>query len=97
MIGFNLPTNFVDNPEALLMRIRAKLKKVLVLQSEDNRIRGSLTPKFEAMANKTLCEFSAPTSALDLKLMLEIMDSNLSLRSSIWCKLTSFLGRHMKM
>jgi hypothetical protein len=63
MIGFDLPTNFVDDPEALLKRTRAKLKKVLVLQSKDNRIRRSLTPKFEAMANKTLSEFSAPTTA----------------------------------
>jgi hypothetical protein len=63
MIGFDILTNFVDDPEALLKRTRAKLKKVLVLQSEDNRIRRSLTPEFEAMANKTLHEFSAPTTA----------------------------------
>jgi hypothetical protein len=63
MIGFDILTNFVDDPEALLKRTRAKLKKVLVLQSEDNRIRRSLTPEFEAMANKTLREFSAPTTA----------------------------------
>jgi hypothetical protein len=63
MIGFDLPTNFIDDPEALLKRTRAKLKKVLVPQSKDNRIRRSLTPEFEAMANKTLREFSAPTTA----------------------------------
>jgi hypothetical protein len=58
MTGFDLPTNYIDDPEALLKRTRAKLKKVLALRLEDNRIR-SLTPKFEAMANKTLHEFSA--------------------------------------
>jgi hypothetical protein len=63
MIGFDLPTNFIDDPEALLKRTRAKLKKVLVPQSKDNRIRRSLTPEFEAMANKTLREFSASTTA----------------------------------
>jgi hypothetical protein len=63
MIGFDILTNFVDDPEALLKRTRAKLKKVLVLESEDNRIRRSLTPEFEAMANKTLHEFSALTTA----------------------------------
>jgi hypothetical protein len=63
MIGFDILTNFVDDPEALLKRTRAKLKKVLVLESEDNRIRRSLTPEFEAMANKTLREFSALTTA----------------------------------
>ena len=63
MIGFDLPTNNVDDPEALLKRTKAKLNKFLALESEDNQIRQSLTPKFEAMANKTLREFSAPTTA----------------------------------
>jgi hypothetical protein len=39
MIGFNLPTNFIDDPEALLKTTKAKLKRVLALESEDNRIR----------------------------------------------------------
>ena len=63
MTSFDLPTNYVDNPEALLKRTRAKLKKVLALESEDNHIRRSLTPEFEAMANRTLRDFSAPTMA----------------------------------
>ena len=63
MIGFNLPTNYVEDPEALIRRTRAKLKKVLALESKDNHIRWSLTPEFEAMANRTLYEFSAPTMA----------------------------------
>ena len=63
MTGFDLPTNYVENPEALLRRTKAKLKKVLALELEDNQIRWSSTPVFEAMADKTLCEFSAPTMA----------------------------------
>ena len=63
MTGFDLPTNYVDDPEALLKRTKAKLKKVSALESEDNQIRQSLTPKFEAMADKTLREFFAPTTA----------------------------------
>jgi hypothetical protein len=63
MIGFNLPTNFIDDPEALFKRTKAKLKRVSVLESEDNSIRQSLIPEFEAMANKSLHEFSAPTIA----------------------------------
>ena len=63
MIGFDLLTNYVDNLVALFKRTKAKLKKVSALESEDNRIRRSLTPEFEAMANKTLHEFSAPTTA----------------------------------
>ena len=54
MIGFDLPTNYVDDPEALIWRTRAKLKNILALESKDNQIRRSLTPKFEAMADKTL-------------------------------------------
>ena len=61
MTGFDLPTNYVEDPEALIRRTRAKLKTVLALESEDNQIRRSLTPEFEAMANMTLHEFSAPT------------------------------------
>ena len=62
MIGFALPTNYVEDLEALIRRTRAKLKKVPSLESEDNQIRQSLTPEFEAMVDKTLCEFFAPTT-----------------------------------
>ena len=63
MIGFDLPTNYVEDLEALVRRTRSKLKKVLALESEDNQTRRSLTSVFEAMANKTLHEFPAPTTA----------------------------------
>ena len=63
MTGFDLPTNYVEDPEALVRRTRAKLKKVSALESEDNQISRSLTLEFEAMANKTLREFFAPTTA----------------------------------
>jgi hypothetical protein len=36
MHGFDLLTNYVEEPEALIRRTRAKLKKVLALESEDN-------------------------------------------------------------
>jgi hypothetical protein len=62
MIGFNLPMNFIDDSEALLNRTKAKLKRVSALESENNRIRRSLTPEFEAMANKSLRKYSAPTT-----------------------------------
>jgi 3-methyladenine DNA glycosylase Mpg len=62
MTGFDLPTNYLDDPEVLLKNAKASLKKVLTLELEDNRIRRSLTPEFEAMANKTLHEFSTPTT-----------------------------------
>ena len=48
MTGFVLLTNYVEDLEALIWRTRAKLKKVLALELEDNQIRRSLTPEFEA-------------------------------------------------
>ena len=63
MTSFDLPINYIEDLEALIQRTRAKLKKVSALELEDNQIRQSLTPEFEAMANKTLREFSALTTA----------------------------------
>ena len=63
MTDFDLSTNYIDDPEALLKWTKAKLKKVLALESKDNHIRRSLTPEFEAMANRALHKFSAPTTA----------------------------------
>jgi len=74
----DLPDNFTDNPEAILKRNRAKLKKVhsslslsssssseleVSIDSEDHsRVIQSLTPEFEAMAERSLREFSTPTT-----------------------------------
>ena len=61
----HLPGNFVDNPEALFKKMRAKLKKSSTLHEEassnqeDHR---NLSSEFEAMANKSIREFSAPTT-----------------------------------
>jgi hypothetical protein len=63
MTGFDLLTNYVEDLEALIRRTRAKLKKISALESEDNQTRRSLTPVFEAMADKTLRELSSPTTA----------------------------------
>ena len=63
MTDFDLPTNYVENIEALLRRTKAKLKKILALELKDNQTRRSLTPVFEAVAEKTFCEFSTPITA----------------------------------
>ena len=63
MTSFDLLTNYVEDLEALIRKTRAKLKKVSALKSEDNHIRQSLTPEFQAMAKRTLHEFSAPTTS----------------------------------
>jgi hypothetical protein len=64
----HLPENFIDNPEALIREARAKLKKSTLRRntssnSEDRRsfIR-NLSTEFAAMVNKTIREFSAPTT-----------------------------------
>jgi len=66
----HLPGTFVDNPEALFRKTRAKLKKrSSTLQHEassNQEDHGSFTRnlslEFEVMANKTIREFSAPTT-----------------------------------
>ena len=61
----HLPRNFIDNPEALFKKTRAKLKKSSTLQQEassnqeDHR---NLSSEFEAIANKSIREFLAPTT-----------------------------------
>jgi hypothetical protein len=62
MKGFDFLENYLDDLEVLLKNTRAKLKKVLAIISEDSQIRRSLTLEFEAMVNKSLREFSAPTT-----------------------------------
>jgi hypothetical protein len=76
MSRFDLLDNFIDNPEALIRRTRAKLKNVHTEASSSTSqleappsklgahpsIFQSLTPEFDAMANKSLREFSAPTT-----------------------------------
>jgi len=62
--------NFVDNPEALFRKTRAKLKKASsTLQheassnQEDRRsFIQNLSSEFEVMVNKSIREFSAPTT-----------------------------------
>ena len=100
MTSFDLLTNYVENLEALLRRTKAKLKKVLDLESEDNQIRQSLTLEFEAIADKTLREFSAPTIAnIHTGPTINVGDNGFELKpaSSTWCKQTNFVERHMKM
>ena len=85
MTGFDLPTNYVEDLEALIRWTRAKLKKVLALESEDNHIRQSLTPEFEDMANRTLHEFSTPTTANNIRtgLTVNVGDNGFELKLAL--------------
>jgi hypothetical protein len=48
---------------AILRKTRARLKKTSVVEtSGDSQAKRSIASEFEAMADKTLCEFSAPTT-----------------------------------
>jgi hypothetical protein len=60
-MGFDFPENYTDNPGAILKKTRVKLKKVSIENLEVSQAKRNLAPEFEAMANKTLREFSAPT------------------------------------
>ena len=84
MTGFDLPTNYIDDLEALLKRTKAKLKKVSALESEDNQIRWSLTLEFEAIANKTLREFFAPTTTnICTRPIVNVGDNGLELKPAL--------------
>ena len=84
MIGFDLLTNYIDDPEALIRRTRAKFNKVLALELKDNQIRWSLTPEFEAMANRTLLEFSTPTTAnIRTGLTVNVGDNGFELKPAL--------------
>ena len=64
MSGFNLPKNYIEDPEALIRRTKVqKSNKVLASEAEENQTEGCLTPVIETMADKTLREFSAPSAA----------------------------------
>jgi hypothetical protein len=75
MSRFGRPDNFIDNPELLFKRARAKLKRVQAVTSSSQleaplsdsegkpSIVRNLTLEFDAMANKSLHEFSTPTTA----------------------------------
>ena len=50
MTGFDLLTNYIDDPEALLKKTKAKIKKVSALELKDHHIRrssGSTPTKIE--------------------------------------------------
>jgi hypothetical protein len=75
MSRFGHLDNFIDNSELLFRRARAKLKRVQADTSSSQleaplsdsegqpSIVRNLTPEFDTMANKSLHEFSAPTTA----------------------------------
>jgi len=72
MNRFDLPNNFIDNLETLIRKTKAKLRRNQSTsstsqlanppESEDQPTQ-SLTPEIDVIADKSLPEFSAPTTA----------------------------------
>jgi hypothetical protein len=84
MTGFDFLTNYIENTQALIRTTRLKLKKTPALKSEDNHIRRSLPPEFEAMANRTLRELSAPTMAsIHTRSIVNVRDNRFELKQRL--------------
>ena len=61
MSGFSLPTNFVENPEKLVRRVRPRIVPPPISQSTSEP--ASQAPSTELMAEKTLRDFSVSSAA----------------------------------
>jgi hypothetical protein len=64
MTGFDLPSNFNDNPESLVRRVRPR---VLITQKflsnlDTNTIDPVENTSLAPMVERTICEFSAPSN-----------------------------------
>ena len=63
MTGFSLPTNFVENPEKLVRRVRPRVvPPQLYLSTSEPAFQAPATTT-EPMAERTLREFSVPSAA----------------------------------
>ena len=83
MSGFSLPTNFVENPEKLVRRVRPRVIPPPISQS--TREPASQAPLItELMAEKTLCDFSVPSAAnVATGPNVDVGDVNFELKSSL--------------
>ena len=83
MSGFSLPTNFVENPEKLMRRVRPRVVPPPISQS--TREPASQAPLItELMAEKTLRDFSVPsTTNVATGPNVDVGDMNFELKSSL--------------
>ena len=63
MSGFSLPTNFVENPEKLVRRVRPRVVPPPISQSTSEPASQAPSTITEPMAEKTLRDFSVPSAA----------------------------------
>src|SRR6185312_14126661 len=83
MTGFSLPENYTDNPERLLRRARPHVVPPLaILPAQEPTSEAPLV--LEAMAKKTLREFSVPsTDNVATSPNINFGDMNFELKSSL--------------
>jgi hypothetical protein len=84
-MGFDLSEEYTSNPEEILRKTRARLKKTPVVEtSGDSQAKKSLASKFEAIADKTLSEFSAPTTAnIRMGLAVNVRENGFELKPTL--------------
>src|SRR6185295_11187212 len=63
MSGFSLPTNFVENPEKLVRRVRPRVVPPLLSQSTSEPALQAPLTTTKPMAEKTLRNFSVSSAA----------------------------------
>jgi len=63
MSGFSLPTNFVENPEKLVRRVRPRIVPPQLLLSTSEPAFHAPATTTEPMAEMILCGFSVPSAA----------------------------------
>src|SRR6185312_14553161 len=83
MSGFSLPTNFIENPEKLVRRVRPRVVPPPISQSTSEP--ASQAPSItKPMAEKTLRDFSIPSAAnVATGPNIDVGDVNFELKSSL--------------
>ena len=83
MSGFSLPTNFVENPEKLVRRTQPRVIPPLAILLAQEPIQEAPLA-IEAMTEKTLREFSVPsTDNVATGPNINVADVNFELKSSL--------------
>ena len=83
MSSFSLPTNFVENPEKLVRRVRPHIVPPPISQSIREPASQAPSTITEPMAEKTLRDFSV-TSAANVAIgNVDVGDVNFELKSSL--------------
>ena len=84
MSGFSLPTNFIENPEKQVRRVRPRVVPPPLSQSTSEPAFQAPSTITEPMAEKTLSDFSVPSAAnVVTGPNVDVGDVNFELKSSL--------------